>query len=614
MTFEPLKWWHTTLRFLDRQSQEKTSITTVGSDAATNAADFIYAYKLSCDLVSIPPSAFSSDSPGYFLYRPSLDDIGGVSGNNYFVPQNYDDVVAINNRFIFEYQLRYAYDSTDSTCVTSGPPDTHYPNPIDTSTDDAHGGLFLFPSLPYFDKIGCCEISLTGPGEPVPPGAINVCYRFWSIVLDGSDYHLYSWDFSEDSGSELVDRGEIHSSGLGTLVFHDIAWDSNNKLWGLEEAGLRQILPGSSTDSAIALNYATINDNFSGAAVAVLFPITATNDGYPGMSYNQHEDKLYISSNDYFFELEKTSDAVWNITKYQSLGSGSELRDLAFDPYGQCFCVYNDDLCKIDFSAAFGTITPVTSDGSFSSITGLDFVLDFDHSQLVNLYAVDTSGQIYEVDYNTGAKVAVSSAVFGSLTVGGSSCQAGEDLTISSFPFDPGVSPWMFILDSSGSMNTPTPSGLTRWETLIDGMVSFLENSVRLDDEMVIVTYANTLSVSPRYVFRTQSDIDAAVAYVQNLPTPSGSSNFCDNGPFNETFLQSYQGLRSIVVVGDGGFTGCPFLSEIQSYFQQVFDFAVSNGSPDLVIRGVGIYPDDLGTQHLTIIGSVGGGGYTEWV
>jgi hypothetical protein len=607
----PRKWWHTTLRLLDRQSQEKTSITTVGSDPSMSAADFIFAYKLTCFATPIPPTAFSAiESPGYFIYRPSLDDIGGVSGNNYVAPQNFDDVVAINNRFIYEYQLRYSYDATDLDCTTTGPPDHHWPTPLDITTDSSHGAVFLFPTLPYFDQIGCCDIQLSHPGVPIEPGDINDCYRFWGIVSEGDSYHLYSWDFET---SDMVDRGEIQSSGIGTLSFHDIAWDSDNNLWGLEVDGLRQLLPGSSSTAAVAMNYATVNDSFSGAATAILFPINATSDGYPGMSFNQHNDKLYISANDYFFELEKISDAVWNIVRYQSLGSGSELRDLAFDPYGNCFCVYNDNLCKINFETAFGTITPITSDSSFSTTTSLDFVLDFDHSQLVNLYSVDEDGVIFEVNYQNGSRSTIGGlANFGSLTVGGSSCQAGEDTTIPAFPFDPGNSPWIFMLDYSGSMLTPTPSGITRWQTLIDGMSAFLENNVQLNDEMVIITYAETLSVSPRYVFRTQTDIDDAVAYVQSLTMPVGGTNFCTDGPFNETFLQNYQSIRSIVVIGDGGFTNCPI--SLQPYLQGVYDFAVNNSNPELVMRGVGIYPDDLGRQHLTILGEVGGGGYTEWV
>lgn len=613
---EPRKWWHTTLRILDRQSQLKTSITTVDpADAAVNASDYISAYRASCETRDIPPPAWDTEqSPGTFIYRPSLDDIGGVSGNNYFVPQNYDQVVSLNNRFIYEYQLRYAYDSTDVDCTTVGPPDTHSSTVFDTEQDLEHGAVFYFPALPYFDQIGCCDIPLSDPGDPIPPGEINECYRVWGIVLDGSDYHLYSWDFSEDPGEELVDRGVIRSAGLGTLTFHDIAWDDRDKLWGLEEDGLRQILPGSSTTSAVALNYATVNDNFGGAAVDALFPINASSDGYPGMSFNQHNEKLYISANNHLFELEKVSDAVWNIVRYQSLGSGSELRDLAFDPYGKCYCVFDDNLCTINFGNAFGTITPITTDDSFASVTGLDFVLDFDHSQLVNLYAVDTSGQIYEVNYNNGSMSAVSGATFGSTAVGASSCQAGEDPRIPSFPFDPGSSPWMFMLDMSGSMSALTPNGLSRWQTLVDGMVAFLENNVRLNEEMVIITYSSNYTVSPRYVFRTQADIEAAVNYVQGLAVPSGGTNFCANGPFNQTFLQNYQGIKSIVVVGDGGFTSCPSGQALRNYVQQVYDFAVANGNPDLVMRGVGIYPDNLGREHLTIIGEVGGGGYTEWV
>ena len=604
------KWWHTTLRILDRQSQLKTFLTTASTaDPATNASDFILAFS-ACDSVIIPPAAFNTlSSPGYFIYRPSLDDLGGESGGNYYVPRNYDQTVALNNRFIYEYKLGWAYDSTDIDCFTDGPPDTVSSTLYDIEEDVERGAVFLFPSLPYFDRIGCCEIDVESPGDPILPGDVNDCYRYWNISLTGGEYHLYSWDFSAGSGSELVDRGDIISSGIGTLLFHDIAWDSDNRLWGLEEEGLRQIIPGDADSSAIALNYATINDVFNGAAVAELFPIETSSDGMPGMSFNQHNDKLYISANDHFFELEKTSDAVWNIVRYQNLGEESELRDFAFDPYGQCFCIYNGNLCKINFEQAFGSLTAVTTDDSFLTMISLDFVLDFDRSQFVNLYALDVNGQIYEVNYNTGTYTAQPGESFGLNTVGGSSCQAGEDLRESFFPFDPGVSPWIFMLDHSGSM-----SSFNRWSTLTEGMIAFLENNVQLNEEMVIATYDDNYSASPRFIFRTQSDIDAAISYVQNLPVPSGAANFCSNGPFNTTFLQNYQNIKNIVVIGDGGFDNCPTGSLLSSHIQGVYDAAKTAGNPDLVMRGVGIFPDNLGREHLTMIGEIGGGGYTEWI
>lgn len=618
MTFDPRKWWHTKLRILDRDSIEKSTFTTIDPlSPASSATNRITAKTTICTDVDIPPAAFdSSESPGYFVYKPTLDDLGGISGLAYVVPSDYSSVLAINNRRIFEYELRYAYDSTDIDCTTSGPPDTHSPDIVATSRDEDHSILFLFDRLNYFDSIGCCNIHLSHPGEPIPPGSINECSRLWSITDISGTPSLYSWDFSADPGNEKIDRGEIISSGTGTIIFYDLAWDSDNRLWGLEQSGLRQLLIGSSTENAVAIHYAVVTDNFSGAAVATLFPITPASTGSPGMSYNQNNQKLYISANHYIFELNKISDSVWNIVRYQDLGSGGDLRDLAFDPFGKCFCIYNNNLSTILFDAGLGALTQVTNDGSFLHTTGLDFVVNLPGGQLVDLYAVDSNGQIYNVDRSSGSRSIISGASFGATVIGTSSCQAGEDTKINPFPFDPGNSPWIFMLNYSSSMTTSVPSsGLTKWQTVVDGMTIFLQNNTSLNDEMVIVTYGDTINTSPRFVFHTQSDIQDAINWIQSLTSPTGATNFCSSGPFNDIFLNPYLGIRSLIVIGDGAFADCPSLGQpFTDYVTEVIQTMIVNNNPDLVARAVGIYPDGNGQIALGIIGSVGGGGYTEWV
>lgn len=611
-----LKWWHATLQVLDRNNALRAQMTTISPlSPASNGNARISARKLntSCTQVDIPVQAFGTDAPGNFLFRASLADLGGPNGA-VFSPTDYNSVISIDNRFIYDYHINIAYDADDLDCSTSGPPNDIDPISQLSSRNTTTSLTLLFPTIPYISELGCCNIEVANPGAPLSAGEVLECSRIWYLDKSLTVPHLYSFDFQVDPSEAIVDRGEVASSGLGTLEFYDIAWDDRNYLWGLETSGLRQIMPGNDISPAAAMSYSIITDSFSGAALSALFPIDP--DLLGTMKYNQNNNHLYIVANSILFELEKVTASEWNITRYVSLGSDIVIKAITFDIFGNCYCIFNNDLATLDFENSFGTISRITTNQSFSNISTMDFIADLTNTNTTTLYGTDstTSAEhtdVYSITTQDGTKTFAYQIRDTTGVLAMTSCQAGENTSTPSFPFETGDSPWIFMVDGSGSM-----LGNNRWDTLVAGMEAFLDNKVVLGDKMVVVLYnqSDSPTVSPLYEFNTSGDIEAAKTWLEGQ-SPIGQTNFCTHGPFNITFLSQYTGIKNIIVIGDGGFSDCPAdPDEKRTYFDSVISTVRGNGNPGLTVRAVGIFPDTAGRNDLTILGAAGGGGYTEWV
>ncbi len=610
--FDRRKWWHTNLRILDRSFIEKSIITTIGNDPASNANSNIQARTVSdCSLVNIPTAAWiGSESPGYFIYRPTLSEIE----DSVVSISSYSDVVDIQNRRIFEYQLQIAHDESDLICETLGPPNTIDDDLFSRERDSLKGLVLSFPTVPYIDRIGCCDITLSNPGEPILPGSIQECSRMWYIAKNTDGYHLWSYDISANPGLEKVDRGQIVAT-VGTTSFHDICWDNRNKLWALENKGIRQILPGSSSQNSIALDYASVTDNANGIAVDLMFPDTQTSepDGTSGMSFNQNNNKLYVSINNIFFELIQDGPASlgWKINQYIDLGSSGNLHDLAFDPYGNCFCVFNNKIAKISIDQSnFGQVTYVNQSEDYSDITGLDFILTLGGESFVSLFGIGSSGNFYEINYSSGTKIISDSilSVGETAITGATSCQAGEDLRTPVFPFDTGSSPWLFILDASLSMNDQD-----RWNTLVSGMVAFIQNNITLGDKLKMILFNDGVTESPTYSFHSQIDVSSAVEWIQSQ-SPASGNQFCINEPFTSSYLSQYNNVyKNIIIISSGSFVDCNNISSFTSYVTDIVNSyrATAPSSEFGIFRTVGIHPEN--SVWLQIIGDIGSGGYSEW-
>lgn len=608
---EKRKWWHTSLRLLDQQGLQQAILNTASGLPDDNAENVISARVIAdCQLADIPVPAWDNTiSPGYFIYRPSKDQIL----NSVVEVDSYEKVMDIQNRHVFEYQLRIAYDSTDVSCTTLGPPDTHDLSPFPILEDHEQGTVFEFPELPFFDTVGCCDIEVGNPGSPIEPGSMAECSRIWWIEqIDAVNHHLYTYDISAAVGMEKVDRGEIDAA-TGSINFHDIAWDDRNVLWGLEDNGLRRIVPGDSVTNSVALDYSVVTDNaFGGSALDTLFPIVACGPGTPGMSYNQHNERLYISANDHFFELIKVNANEWEIINLVPLGNSVELGDIAFSPTSEAFCVYNNSLATVNFEGAFGQLRYVVEDGLYEDVNSLDFILTLGGQSMVTLYGITKQGRLFSANTIDASQTDIANLTSNEVK-GASSCQAGEDLSIPIFPFYTGASPWIFFIDNSQSMINNN-----RLQTIKEKMNTFLDNNVVSGDRMTIILYGDGFSQSPNFVFLTDGDIDAAKEWLdENFDASGNATQFCEpEGPFTSTLFQNYSNLLNVIVIGDGNFTNCPAgnneTSDLGVYLQQVInDAKIANGN-DLTFTAVGIFPD-AGTSNLQLLGTLGGGGYTSW-
>jgi len=562
------KWWHIRLDIKDRNGVTVNSTyTTVDVDDAFVISDSRITVRVSnagCTALTTPPAAWDFDeSPGWFIFRPSVEDLGQ---GNIEVINSYEQAIDISKRKIFEYTLLAAYDSLDTDCTTVGPPDTHCPDSASITIDDINGVVFKFESIDFLEELGCCQIPIISPNEPDDgPDGIRECSRIWFIVEPPADQafpNLYSWDFEEDPGNELVNRGEITDPltfSSYNKEYHDLAWDNRDFLWGLEKEGLVKLLIGSDSIPCYSEQPSTISNE-----TVAIFPITdGTPLGSPAMSFSPRTNKLYIAANGRFYELEPDNGSAsdWRVTK-ENVFSPSDsigLGDLAFDPVsGNCYCLFDDNLSIVNYvdpSPAFGTISYV-NDGILD-LVGLDFLLDLGSGDFASLYGVTAPGQIYAVDKNTGDTSILSGSTIGNAAVGMSSCQAGEDLRIFPFPFHPGTAPYCFWIDNSTSMDGVGIGTVSKLELVKESLTDFIRDFVEEGDQMFIGTFSDSFQI-----FSTTSKT-LATQHVAAIST-QGSTNFC-NTIFRTLFDGTYgtNSLRTVIVFGDGAFSDCnsPFLT-----------------------------------------------------
>lgn len=600
------KWWHISLDLEDRNLSVLQNITTIDeTNINSNADSSISARLLDCSgTVPIPARAWdASESPGYFIFRPNIETLDSV-----FVDvSSYDEVINLDNRRVFRYKLRAAYNNLDDACSAIVPNDLD-PAIIETQIENVRSIVFRMAEIQFLDTIGCCSIAASDTPDPLPePGIVSECTRLWYIVDDNDASHLYSYDI--ESG-ESVDRGSIHwpyGGGTYILKYYDIAWDDRNYLWGLEENGLTRILIGSSSVSAYAINYANINNPFSD--IASPFPIiTPSVAAYGALSYNASNGKLYMFSNRRLWELQSVNDTEWEVSRVSyELGENENLGDLAFGVDGECYCFHNNKLATISFAPdsvlPFGFIQYVGDGGEFSNFVGLDFIAEVNNPGIVTLYGVKTTGQLYVIDPATAEKVIYSGDSFGDVTVGLTSCQAGEDLRTMPFPFFPGRSPWLFMIDTSGSM-----AG-SRLERVKSTLISFLSSHVNLGDKIAIMPFGDTFDLFGPREMRDTDDVAEAAEFINSL-SASGNCNFCS--AFTEAGnLITFNDFLSVIVIADGQFADCgSSQSQINANLLSRWQ-VIQGNNPGISLYSVGLQADI--EDSLTYLGSIGGGGYVRW-
>lgn len=653
------KWFHVRLNIKDRaDNSDIFSITSVSSNISNiGNSDFIFARNDNCNVLTSIPAAWNpNESPGWFYFRPTVAQLNGSDPNfdkDAFVDvSSYEDVIDEYNRRIFSYDLLVAYDSsdildTDILCVTTGPPDTlctENGGIYKRIIDNLNSVVFRWPQIDTLKEIGCCNIPLNDPGSPGdPPTAIRECSRLWVIAKDGDDWQLRYYDFEKPSFQSLISRGKIVDiDGINTEnTWHDLAWDTRNFLWGLEEKGLKRILPGKEDilpgtvgGIALAQPYATINDSsgiltnlFSSGLSSSLY------NGKPAMAYSQDREFLYIVAGDRLFELKYINETTWDVTKVSNaIGAGSDqLGDIAFDTFGNCYCVFNGNLARIDFTSptgsGFGSLSLVgNTNGLLSSVTGLDFILDLASGNFITFYGSLSSGTLYQINSTDGTRSIVSGVNLGPNIVGMSSCQAGEDLKSYEMPFFPGETPWCFVIDSSGSMGSPGSGTTNRDDLVISELKKYINDFIEDGEQMSFMQFAGLYSDIK--TFTTKAD---AINYLENeyrdALTYFQETNFCtprdapSNPYFGNTFEQIFdipvdsngRKLRSCIVIGDGQFndSGCTGPGLV-SFMEGIMNRAAIELDPEFTIRAVGVNPS-TSLSDLNTIGSVGGGGFISW-
>lgn len=651
---EQRKWFHVRFNIKDRANGNTIfTVSSVGNDIDTiDNSSIIFARSDDCGALTDVPAAWDpNESPGWFYFRPTVAQLDGTdpdfSGNAFVDVSSYEDVINESNRRVFSYELLVAYDTSDTVseeilCNTSGPPNvicSENGGVYNEIIDNLNSAVFRWPQTDVLTEIGCCNIPLDDPGPPAPPPTdIRDCSRLWVIAKSGSDWQLRYYDLEETPANALIARGIITDSEDpdAEKTWHDLAWDTRDFLWGLEENGLKRILPGSidilpSTVDGIAISqpYATITD--TEGELTSLFSSGISSTGYngkPAMSYSQDREFLYIAAGDRLFELRFVDDTTWEVTKTSGLlGAGSnQLGDLAFDTFGNCYCIFNTNLARIDFESSvgsgFGSLNLVANtSGSLSSMTGLDFILDLSSGNFITFYGVLSNGTLYTIDRENGTKTIVSGVNLGPNIVGMSSCQAGEDLRSYEVPFAPGAPPWCFAIDASSSMATAGGGTEIRENLVKDSLTAYINDFVEEGEQMSFMQFGSQYTN-----IRTFTTKAAAINYVQNdyrNTTVDGGTRFCSPLPVlpfgGNNFEQIFDipadsngiKLRSCVVIGDGEFQDCSG-DALTAYMQNIMSRAAIELDPDFTIKAVAVNPTS-GLENLQIIGDVGGGGFVSW-
>lgn len=642
------KWFHVNFKIKDKSNGDTLfSVTSIDDNDLNviNNSNIISVKTENCASLTSPPKAFEEDeSPGFFYFRPTVAQLAGTdvifSGPDVFIHvESYDDVIDESNRRNFEYEIEVAYRADDTfdgdpTCTTSGPPDTLCDEgPYETTVDDVHGLAFRWSTVPFLTEIGCCDIELGDPGIPTdPPGNIQDCARIWVIAYDGiEDYSLQYYDFDVILSSEAhISRGKIVNTGGASTQneWHDLAWDDRNMLWGLENNGIKRILPGSEdiisetgiNGEAIALDYITIKNTGTGIEdnLINLFSNGITNDvtgGKPAMSYSQTEQKLYIYAGQMFFELSYVNDSEWEVIKSTEDLGIVDVGDLAFDVLSNCYCSVNNNLSKINFSDTFGFGTiepPIGNLGDLAGIVGMDFILDLDNDNFVTFYGVHNNGILYELDVTDGSKTPVGGVSFQGAVVGMSSCQAGEDLNVYEDSITSVASPLLFVISLTSDMAIQGTGSTARLDLVKNNLITHITSNISDDEQISFIVTLNDLTWSNATTFTNVSD---AIGFIENMETiaqfPSDIS-FC--GSLNAMFdiaAHNEEKLKSCTVIV-GSDVQCFTGGGIFDYMNIIMAQVLINLDPDFVINTIAVNTDNS-LNNLLGISSIGGGTHTVW-
>jgi len=618
------KWWHGTLFIKNRDNDILlTELSTIdASQPNTNDDPNIFAYAdqaVNCmDPVSIPVPAFLSETaPGYFLFRPTVEDL-----EDCIVDINtYQDAINLNNRRVFQFERQSAYNPTDIDCTATEPTvvDSFV---YETIINNQNSNVFRYPVIPSYNQIGCCQVELSSVGTELPSSTSGGRQtRLWYILHNETTdvYSLVSYDFALLS-TALVSRGNIDMSQapVGTKLY-DITWISvDNTLIVLASDGVRQLFPGSASSDAVLGDIINIQDiNQDG----VVFPVDQASNIKPCMEYNHYSNNLYVftgktvgtATSPVIYKLSYLN-ATFSIQQYAWLYTYPTLGELAFSSQNHAYVIIDSDLWNLDLSQSrFGTATPVYQDPPNSPTTAaphllgnmqtVNFAANPDEAITTNvLYSSNVIGQQFRVDTVTEATTLISGAIVGGSVVGSTTTLAGEDVRVLPFPFFPGKSPWLFMVDISSSM---AGSKITK---IKNALISFVRTYVRQGDKITVLWFRDSNDRITKDLV-TYTDVNEIVNYINtNFVTASTTSNFC--GAF-ANIAQDFNDLKNLIILSDGTFDDC---GTTTAQWQENLTAAVNSiqlQNPQVVFRVIGVSAID--ESRLNYIATASGGIYMRW-
>jgi hypothetical protein len=618
------KWWHGTLLIKDRDSGDTLSSVTSADElnpSINNSPYVVFSYPVySCETGDVPvPAFYTSQSPGYFVFRPSSADLRQSLVN----VNTYQDVINLNNRRVFEFNRTAAYSNCDS--ITPSAYDSFV---YETSSNSLSSNVFKYPTTSYYTQIGCCVIELSAPSTDLPPqGIIGRATRVWYLTKreenSSTIYSLYSYDFALVSGA-LVFRGDIDVSVYPDVSLYDITWmPSTNSLIVLANDGIRRLFPGSTYVDAKLGDVISINPgNVIQSARIFPFDSDIISSYKPKMEFNIYDNKLYLfaplaitlsrvtTTVPYLFSMQLSSTSndqlvLLSATSLQSVDFAGTyiIGDLTFpqnfDPYIGAYCSFQGDLTRI--STLSGIVPSEFSGGHLSGMNTMAFIKNPDELSSQNLvYSTNDSGQVFSVNTDDGTSNSTSIAI-GTTVLGAASTINGEDARLSQFPFVLGNSHWLFLVDISASM-----SDGSRMERIKSAFSSMLHTYVRSGDEITVVGFNDKTPVRIDKVLLTYADANEVNSFIDVYLNPSGSrTNFCS---VLADLSQRFNNLKGIFILSDGTFDDCGTTqSEWDASVIAPLTYMASNGAK---ITAVGV--SSVSSGVLQYIGSVFGT-YVDW-
>jgi len=620
------KWWHATLNIKDRESGSTIeSITSVNLNSpAINANPYsVLAYpNFSCEITDIPvPSFYASQSPGYFVFRPSITELGASVINVH----TYQDAINLNNRRIFEFKRTAAYSSCDNLSPSLYDTFAH-----ETITNELSSNVFRYPTILQYTQIGCCIVELAAPSPELPePGRIGRATRIWYLNRqdDGNGnytYSLSSYDFSLLSGA-LVFRGDIDVSVAPGVKLYDITWiPTDNSLLVLASDGIRRVFPGSDYSDAVLGDLISISNGNILTSQQSIFPMNSSIESSykPKMEYNIYENILYV-----FYPLKTTprsgsptfSPSIFTLqysdntglsllsanTIQASFSSSYIIGDILFPQDFQtdrkAYCAIEGNLTKI---ASSGIVDASSfNNGQFYGMFTMAFVQNPDESISDNVaFSTNESGQIFSINFTQGVTVDASISL-GASPIGAASTINGEDARISLFPFAIGNSHWLFLIDISASM-----SDGSKLQRIKDALTSMMQSYVRNGDKITLIGFNDRDPIRVTKQLVTYADANEVLAFVNTFFVASGSStNLCS---VLANLPQQFNDLKSVFILSDGTLDDC---GDTQSEWDDSIISPLNNliaANPGVRIVSVGV-----SASNVSVLQYIGNsfGSYIDW-